>query len=68
MKGTAAEEARTRFNDYMAGRSGSFFSLLFSAMFHADRQNMMKLAKSFPDEARCVAEYKGYHIVPGEEK
>ena len=55
---------RELFSHYMAGRAGNFHSRLFEAFFAADRQNFARLRTAFPEEAECVAEYRGFPVVP----
>lgn len=53
-------QARSRFADYLNGRAGNFTTFLFQALYAADRENFARLQVAFPDEAACVAEYRGY--------
>ena len=51
-----------RFCDFMYNKSGSFYKTLFEAIFRADKYNLAKLKKGFPEE---VDAYLGYTRTAG---
>ena len=46
-----------KFIEYQLGLSGSFYKGLFDLFWHADRDNMMRLEVSFPEEIEVVKRY-----------
>jgi hypothetical protein len=42
-------EAADKLNDWIAGRNGSFVTALFDAMSKADKGNLKRLGKAFPN-------------------
>src|SRR3972149_4117901 len=51
-------EAIELVHDFLNGRTGSFFSQLIGAMFHADGRNTRRLLKAYPQLMDCVNRYK----------
>ena len=52
-------EGEKKLCEFQAGYmdQGSFFGLIFMALFKADRQNLYKLQQVFPEEANAVTRW-----------
>ena len=52
------DKMNKKLEDYLNNRSGSFYKALFDAIFVADKGNLEKLKKGFPDEVKAVRYYR----------